>query len=185
MDSRTFSYACQGCYKIGSRFEIKRCGGCGNVRYCSVDCQRADWVNHKPQCKPGRVIDGEKLSNFIMELFDNSPETKSIINRFKAAGNVLEIEVHYPEIFNSRQFTILSLKDYFTAKQTDSRLLHYGLNVSIRIAGDPPLRAGCHINIPDWGCAKCGVVVPVESILRCKNCPLWFCSRTCKNPHSH
>jgi hypothetical protein len=27
------------------------CGKCRNVRYCSVECQRAHWPIHKPVCK--------------------------------------------------------------------------------------------------------------------------------------
>lgn len=24
---------------------------CGSIRYCGVECQRADWPTHKPECK--------------------------------------------------------------------------------------------------------------------------------------
>ena len=29
---------------------LKKCGGCENVFYCGKECQRADWVRHKPEC---------------------------------------------------------------------------------------------------------------------------------------
>lgn len=30
--------------------EVKRCGGCRSVAYCSKTCQTADWSRHKPTC---------------------------------------------------------------------------------------------------------------------------------------
>lgn len=30
--------------------EVKRCGGCRSVAYCSKTCQTADWSRHKPVC---------------------------------------------------------------------------------------------------------------------------------------
>mmetsp|Transcript_6353 Transcript_6353/g.12586 ORF Transcript_6353/g.12586 Transcript_6353/m.12586 type:complete len:184 (-) Transcript_6353:7-558(-) len=29
---------------------LKRCSQCRQVAYCSVDCQKADWKRHKPDC---------------------------------------------------------------------------------------------------------------------------------------
>ena len=29
----------------------KRCAGCGQVAYCSMDCQKEAWKAHKPNCK--------------------------------------------------------------------------------------------------------------------------------------
>ncbi|KAF6749312.1 hypothetical protein DFP72DRAFT_913914 [Ephemerocybe angulata] len=35
--------------------EFKKCGGCSSVVYCSVDCQKADWVAlHQAECKSSR-----------------------------------------------------------------------------------------------------------------------------------
>ena len=30
---------------------LKRCGGCGTVRYCSPECSRAHWRAHKAECR--------------------------------------------------------------------------------------------------------------------------------------
>jgi hypothetical protein len=40
------------CAKCGlQNVKFKKCSGCIASRYCSVDCQRADWKEHKPICK--------------------------------------------------------------------------------------------------------------------------------------
>lgn len=30
---------------------LKKCGGCNTVTYCSQDCQKRDWRQHKPSCQ--------------------------------------------------------------------------------------------------------------------------------------
>lgn len=35
----------------GATHGLRRCGGCGQVRYCSVDCQRAHWPEHQEPCR--------------------------------------------------------------------------------------------------------------------------------------
>ncbi|EGO03119.1 hypothetical protein SERLA73DRAFT_176639 [Serpula lacrymans var. lacrymans S7.3] len=42
---------CEGCSKKAEG-RIKQCSNCHTVRYCSTECQRADWQNHKSKCQP-------------------------------------------------------------------------------------------------------------------------------------
>ncbi|KAJ6550184.1 hypothetical protein B0H19DRAFT_1160569 [Mycena capillaripes] len=39
---------CENC--TVARSDLRRCAGCGLVRYCSKECQRAHWKQHKPYC---------------------------------------------------------------------------------------------------------------------------------------
>ncbi|GJE99534.1 zinc finger MYND domain-containing protein [Phanerochaete sordida] len=50
--------ACQHCLKrAGADGTLFRCTGChGGTRYCSKECQRADWPNHKPACQAEQAI---------------------------------------------------------------------------------------------------------------------------------
>ncbi|GJF00530.1 zinc finger MYND domain-containing protein [Phanerochaete sordida] len=50
--------ACQHCLKPASaEVTLFRCTGChGGKRYCSKECQRADWPNHKPACQAEQAI---------------------------------------------------------------------------------------------------------------------------------
>ena len=38
-------------------FKLRRCSGCNIVKYCSESCQRADWKNHRVQCKKTKSVD--------------------------------------------------------------------------------------------------------------------------------
>ncbi len=40
--------ACQYC---GTTKKLQRCSGCKKTTYCSADCQKTDWPQHKPICK--------------------------------------------------------------------------------------------------------------------------------------
>ena len=45
----------KGCFKCGTKaVNTKRCSGCKFAKYCTVDCQKADWKKHKPECKAAR-----------------------------------------------------------------------------------------------------------------------------------
>ena len=48
-DARSGNVCCAKCRK-SSGVEMKRCGRCRKVSYCSVECQRSDWAKHKPSC---------------------------------------------------------------------------------------------------------------------------------------
>lgn len=39
------------CQTCGNRLDLQRCGRCKQVRYCSYECQKADWPQHKLICK--------------------------------------------------------------------------------------------------------------------------------------
>ncbi|KAI4100501.1 MAG: hypothetical protein L6R37_005452 [Teloschistes peruensis] len=44
----TLEPSCDNCGKASK--ELKACGGCGKVRYCGKDCQKAGWKEHKRVC---------------------------------------------------------------------------------------------------------------------------------------
>jgi|GEM_PF-7070644 len=47
------NHSCVQCEKLFSKkSELKKCIGCHSVKYCSKECQTADWKkSHKPQCQ--------------------------------------------------------------------------------------------------------------------------------------
>lgn len=40
---------CSGCGKVQKK--MNKCGGCKTIHYCSADCQKKDYKNHKSCCK--------------------------------------------------------------------------------------------------------------------------------------
>ncbi|GAQ90657.1 hypothetical protein KFL_006680060 [Klebsormidium nitens] len=41
---------CDQCGALKSPGELKRCSRCKSARYCSAQCQRADWKEHRKTC---------------------------------------------------------------------------------------------------------------------------------------
>ena len=47
----TIKYLCMNCDKGKyDGLKLSKCGGCKQVAYCSRECQKADWKNHKSSC---------------------------------------------------------------------------------------------------------------------------------------
>ncbi|KAJ7881936.1 hypothetical protein B0H13DRAFT_931016 [Mycena leptocephala] len=64
-------YACYTCRRAKDRNELKHCGKCLLVRYCSTECQKKDWPDHKKICGVTRfdpallMPTAERLVEFI------------------------------------------------------------------------------------------------------------------------
>ncbi|KAJ7064911.1 hypothetical protein C8F01DRAFT_1021620 [Mycena amicta] len=46
------SAPCNYCTKTDDTGSFKRCSKCKQTKYCSVECQTADWKSHKRVCRP-------------------------------------------------------------------------------------------------------------------------------------
>ncbi|PWY83793.1 putative MYND domain protein [Aspergillus sclerotioniger CBS 115572] len=68
---------CTVCFKSGSdAMPLKRCAKCQTQRYCSRECQKADWTKHKKTC--GESAD-EKLPNpFVTQKAFPRPQTLEV-----------------------------------------------------------------------------------------------------------
>ena len=54
----TNQYYCNFCKIRKTKRELKKCGNCKEVRYCSIDCQKQDWkYNHKQKCMTSQNIE--------------------------------------------------------------------------------------------------------------------------------
>ena len=62
----TEAVAAKICNSCGKKAE-KRCSTCGDVFYCSVECQRSDWSTHKKVCGGGYVfkVVSSSIAKFI------------------------------------------------------------------------------------------------------------------------
>lgn len=55
----------------------KLCAGCGIVRYCSIDCQKVDWKEHKVTCKLIQEDTASVESAKASEEFDTELENEA------------------------------------------------------------------------------------------------------------
>ena len=45
------SHNCNHCFTVGGPERFKRCKRCKSVLYCSMECQKAQWQEHKLLCQ--------------------------------------------------------------------------------------------------------------------------------------
>ena len=43
-------FFCSNCGISSQETQLRKCGRCRNERYCSRDCQKAKWPEHKKRC---------------------------------------------------------------------------------------------------------------------------------------
>ncbi|KAJ7161895.1 hypothetical protein C8R43DRAFT_316048 [Mycena crocata] len=63
--------ACTNCLKTNvnePELQLRRCGKCKGVSYCSQECQKAHWPKHKLSCS---AVDGSGISKLVQNFYSN------------------------------------------------------------------------------------------------------------------
>ncbi|KZV86266.1 hypothetical protein EXIGLDRAFT_725021 [Exidia glandulosa HHB12029] len=60
------------CRKSGKKSQLKRCGGCQYVYYCSKECQATAWPNHKRMCQLKNEMNGHNKEPTMRMTFTES-----------------------------------------------------------------------------------------------------------------
>jgi hypothetical protein len=57
--------------------KLQLCSGCGVAAYCNASCQRANWSEHKPQCKEFRSIKSSNEEKIRSSIALSAPRSAS------------------------------------------------------------------------------------------------------------
>ena len=85
---------CENCHQTSFR-ELKQCGGCLQVNYCSQECQKKHWKCHKSECRPFKLteVPGKGLGLVATRLIKKAEvvirENPTLI-RVKGAKSLME-----------------------------------------------------------------------------------------------
>ncbi|KAJ7459249.1 hypothetical protein FB451DRAFT_1272310 [Mycena latifolia] len=89
---------CTKCRKNEVGLELRRCGKCKGVWYCSKECQTQDWPKHKKSCK---TVEGSGMLKLV-ENFCSNP----VLHGYLQACFILDFELlrrpHLDEPFMAR-----------------------------------------------------------------------------------
>jgi SET and MYND domain-containing protein len=98
LSSSSSTKYCSQCFNLS--IDLKRCSKCHLISYCSISCQRKDWIYHKYECSYlHQIIDEYDLTRIFLRLIirykndhgiDNS-STKRCLNDLKTHEN----EIHH------------------------------------------------------------------------------------------
>jgi len=66
------------CFRDGRQFaldvpRLRVCGLCRESYYCDVECQRADWEDHRPRCRKVRKMNRRTCDICGLEADENDP----------------------------------------------------------------------------------------------------------------
>ena len=104
--------------------EKLKCGKCRSVVYCSADCQKADWKEHKTSCKPSVIYVSDQMtalyeshswrklllkwSSYLDELLEVSTEDgqRILLTMFKQANQMGSNQINDP-VYSSTVIPIL------------------------------------------------------------------------------
>jgi len=93
---RRMAIQCQYCWKPGGpRVKLLKCKGCGMSVYCSKECQRAAWREHKPKCMESRETRAGMDADLLLQ--------RRLLHKF--------IEKHRPTILNT-SYRALEIEKY-------------------------------------------------------------------------
>ncbi|KAF7327112.1 MYND-type domain-containing protein [Mycena kentingensis (nom. inval.)] len=80
------------CGKAARKKELQRCSGCLYVYYCSKECQRAAWKQHKPMCRLKRDATTPDNTEGVRAMFTDS-DARFIRELFST-----DAHVHFPHL---------------------------------------------------------------------------------------
>jgi len=111
LSSRFRKERCDNCLK--SFDKLSKCSGCNYVHYCSLDCQKESWTEHKPECTNLRNIHYDHVP-------DSARMLAKIIRKLKNGG---DMQRGYYSKHGYRKFRDL-MSHYQEIKSDDRRLEH-------------------------------------------------------------
>lgn len=91
------AYQCHNCGE-DSEEKLKRCGKCRIVAYCSVECQKENWLEHKLECpKLANMERLAKIHNFLETIPDFQHVFTALTEHFRVIDGLIQVHCYNPE----------------------------------------------------------------------------------------
>ncbi|CAF0972096.1 unnamed protein product [Rotaria magnacalcarata] len=101
LSSSSSSTYCSQC--LNSANDLKRCSKCHRTSYCSISCQRKDWIYHKHECSHLHTINDEyDLTRLFLRLIIRYKQDHGIENT-STKRSISDLTTHENEIYNDKQ----------------------------------------------------------------------------------
>lgn len=109
------SYNCNNCRKVGANLT---CSRCKTAHYCSVECQKSNWNNHKIICKNTiltkelhkSLVDNSDFQNVLLTISDHYKDNKTLYIIVNHYSNVNERKISLNLVSNQTMRSKLDIK---------------------------------------------------------------------------
>ncbi|KAF2640372.1 hypothetical protein P280DRAFT_480825 [Massarina eburnea CBS 473.64] len=156
---------CHSCNKSRESLSspLNKCAGCGKAWYCSKDCQKEDWKDHKPRCLKSRTasrLDGITHYNTVAYKIPQAQELAQTINLTLPTSSAIHEGIVTPlrRLVMTGKDTAKNLELFFGPNWRSSMRLNHE-EVRIEVLLNPPpgspayvLAASMHMDddAPAW-----------------------------------
>ncbi|KAI0718053.1 hypothetical protein C8T65DRAFT_827835 [Cerioporus squamosus] len=116
---------------------LLKCTGCGLSVYCSKDCQKAAWAEHKIWCRSSKMMRRAKFVELMESLTASTPRPPPPLpSRTGEFSSAMSVTVDWRKFFECHQMTLM---DFLEVAQ---RLAHTPHNLELLRRGELLLQ--CH-----------------------------------------
>ncbi|CAF1019656.1 unnamed protein product [Rotaria sordida] len=93
---------CSQCLNLSN--DLKRCSKCHHISYCSISCQRKDWIYHKYECLHLHQISSEyDLTRLFLRLIIRYKKDYGIEENSHTKRCLNDLKTHDNDIYNDKQ----------------------------------------------------------------------------------
>ena len=163
----------KSCSYCNNRFEVQdlmKCSTCMSASYCSIQCQRNHWSDHKIQCKSTKSKD--KASGSIQGSYSHNPQLSAVVQQEQSLESTAE----------DKKTPAFSEQDMLGQNRYEELPNAHKQAKASETSGQSSL-SSCALN-NDVRCSYCKLHIEIQNLKKCMGCKSTsYCSKQCQRNH--
>ena len=146
--------------------DLKKCMGCKSTSYCSKQCQRNHWSEHKLQCK--RTQSKDKAPGSIQGSYTHNPQLSAMVQQEQSLESTAE----------DKKSPAFSEQDMLGQNRYEEFPNAHKQAKASETSGQSSL-SSCEVR-----CSYCKLHIEIQNLKKCMGCKSTsYCSKQCQRNH--
>jgi hypothetical protein len=114
----------EGCANCGTQENLKKCGRCRLIKFCSLKCQQTAWKTHSLDCKDNDFGNPEKINYYIKGKNGFYCDKKSGMRNFwQINKRTDELTEQYKNLYQAmtKKMLDVNLVEFIEKKKTEEK----------------------------------------------------------------